>query len=106
MVRPPTSTTTCRSLTSAEGGRGKSQTDSWPGPTGSRRSVVAVPDLLDDDDGDQQADRADGGLARRGLQEPLHGLPALDLEPRRAGPVGQLVERRGQRLTGGVDLQL
>src|SRR4051794_11374485 len=97
----------CRPVTRADGGRGESQTDSWPGPTGSRRtSVVAVPDLLYDLPGDQQADRADRGHAGRRLQEPLHGVPALGLEPVRARPVGQLVERGGQRLAGGIDLEL
>ena len=40
------------------------------------------------------------------LQEALDGVPALGLEPRRARPVGQLVQGGGQRLAGGVDLQL
>src|SRR4051812_43546367 len=69
-------------------------------------SVVAVPDLLDDLPGDQEADRPDRRHARRGLQEALHGVSARGLETRRARPVGQLVQRGGQRLAGGVDLEL
>src|SRR4051812_25773280 len=69
-------------------------------------SVVAVADLLDDLPGDQEADGADGGHAGRGLQEALDGVLPLGPQARGARPVGQLVQGGGQRLAGGIDLEL
>src|SRR4051812_30269590 len=65
-----------------------------------------MPDLLDDGEAHEQPHAADDRHADRRLQEPQRGIATLVGHPLGAAAVDQVVEGGGQRLAGGVDLQL